>query len=165
MHISLNMKVSLLTWIIIQQKCLSINHTIHQHLFSNISPFHSLIKEKGKPWRMKGLTMVQYINFNQNNRSVLAFWYSVLWEKVYAILPQLVDLRGRQAGGWVGGWAGGWVGGWAGGLAGKQTGWPGRQAYEIIMGGPRNFKILYWLNYLAFILFNITAMLLQTHNY
>ena len=44
--------------------------------------FYSPVKEKGKQWRLKGLTMAQWINFNQNNRSVLASQYSVLWEKL-----------------------------------------------------------------------------------
>ena len=56
---------------------------------------------------MKGLTKVQWINLNQNNRSVLTHQYSVLWEKTGPILPSLVNLTaGREAGpqtkcGWV----------------------------------------------------------------
>ena len=47
---------------------------------------------------MKGLTKVQWINRNRNNRSVLARRYSVLREKTDPILPPLVGLTaGRQA--------------------------------------------------------------------
>ena len=47
---------------------------------------------------MKGLTMVQWINLNRNNRSVLAHRYFVLWEKPGPILLQLVGIMvGRQA--------------------------------------------------------------------
>ena len=60
--------------------CISINRTIHQHLFSDFSPFHSSVKEKGKQGKMKGLTMAQWINLNRNNRSVLALQYFVIWE-------------------------------------------------------------------------------------
>ena len=40
----------------------------------------------------EGLTMAQWINLNQNNRSVLAHRYSVLWEKTGPILLPLVCL-------------------------------------------------------------------------
>ena len=47
---------------------------------------------------MKGLTMAQWINLNQNDIPVLACWYSVLWEKTGLILLPLVDLTaGRPA--------------------------------------------------------------------
>ena len=74
--------------------------TVHQHLFSDFSPFHSPVKEKGKQWRMKGFTMVQWINLNQN---VSAHPYSVLCEKTGPIILLLVCIRrsrqtGRQAG-------------------------------------------------------------------
>ena len=55
-----------------QRDIISISRTIHRHVFSNFSPFHSLVKKKGKQGRMKGLTMEKWINLNQNNRSVLA---------------------------------------------------------------------------------------------
>ena len=78
----------------IKQLCdvISVSHTTHRHLFSNFSPFHSPIKEKGKQGRKKGLTMAQCINLNRNNRSVLACWYSVLWEKIGPVLSPLVGL-------------------------------------------------------------------------
>ena len=89
------------------QKCdiISINCATHWHLFSDFSPFHSLVEEKVKQWSIKGLTMVQWINLNQNKRSVLAHWYSVLWEKTDPILLLLV-MAGRGAGwqtkyGWI----------------------------------------------------------------
>ena len=76
---------------------LSKSHTIHRHLFSEFSPFCSLVKGKGKQGRMKGLIMAQWTNLNQNNRSVLAHWYSVLWKKTGPILLALVGLTaGRQ---------------------------------------------------------------------
>ena len=50
---------------------------------------------------MKGLTKAQWINLNQNNRSVLAhqLQYSVLLEKTGPILQPLVGLQqgGRAA--------------------------------------------------------------------
>ena len=71
---------------------------IHQHFFSNFLPFHSPVKEKEKQGRMKGLTTAQWKNFNRNNRSVLARWYSVLREKIGLILLPLVGLMaGRPA--------------------------------------------------------------------
>ena len=73
------------------------------YLFSNFLPFRSLAKDKGKQWRMKGLTMVQWMNLKRNNRSTLARWYCVLWEKAGPILLLLVGCTaGRQAGksGW-----------------------------------------------------------------
>ena len=51
---------------------ISTSYTIHRHLFRDFSPFHSPVKGKGKQGRMKELTIVQWINLNQNNRSVLA---------------------------------------------------------------------------------------------
>ena len=57
---------------------ISESRTIHQHLFSDFSPFHSPVKEKGKQGRMKGLTIAQWINLNQNYRFVLACQYFVL---------------------------------------------------------------------------------------
>ena len=49
------------------------------------------VKGKGKQGRMKGLTIVQRINLNWNNRS--------LWEKIAPILPPLVGLiAGREGG-------------------------------------------------------------------
>ena len=77
---------------------ISIVITISQHLYSHFSPFHLPVKEKEKQWRMKGLNMVQWINFNQNNKSVLMCQYSALW-KTDPILPSLVCfIAGRQAG-------------------------------------------------------------------
>ena len=65
------------------------------------SPFCSPVKEKEKQWRIKGLTMAQWINVNQNNRSVLERQYSVLWEKTDYIIPPLVGhMAGRQASRW-----------------------------------------------------------------
>ena len=55
-----------------EHNVISISHTIHQHLFSDFSPFHSIVKEKGKQGKMKGLTMAQWINLNRSNRFVLA---------------------------------------------------------------------------------------------
>ena len=73
------------------------SRTIHSLLFSIFSPFHSPVKGKGKQWRMKGLTMAQWIYLNWHNRSVLAHWYSVLSEKTGLILLLLVGLTtGRQ---------------------------------------------------------------------
>ena len=60
------------------QLCVLISRTIRQDFFSIFSPFHSLVKRKGKQGRMKGLAIEQWINPNQNNRSVLAHRYSVL---------------------------------------------------------------------------------------
>ena len=78
---------------------MSVRRTIHQHLFSNFSPFRLPVKEKGKQWRMKGLTMAQWINLNRNNRSVLAHPHFVLGEKTGPILLPLVGfMTGRQAG-------------------------------------------------------------------
>ena len=42
------------------------------------APFRSPVKEKGKQERMERLTRAQWINFNRNNRSMLANRYSVL---------------------------------------------------------------------------------------
>ena len=77
---------------------ISISHTIHRHLFSDFSSFHSPIKEKEKQWRMKGLTIGQWINLNRNNISVFAHQYSVLWKKTCPILSPLVGLTptGKQ---------------------------------------------------------------------
>ena len=61
-------------------------------LQSDFSTFRSPVKEKGKQGRMKGLNMVQWINLNWNNRSVLACQYSVLWGKFGPILLLLVGL-------------------------------------------------------------------------
>ena len=52
---------------------------------------------------MKGFTIAQWINLNGNNKSVLARRYSVLLEKVGAILQLLVGLMaGRRANGQAG---------------------------------------------------------------
>ena len=76
-----------------------LERTYHQHHFSDFSPFCSPIKGKERQWRIKGLTMVQWINLNRNNISVLAHQYSALWDKTGLILPLLVGLTaGRQAG-------------------------------------------------------------------
>ena len=85
-----------------QPKNMCISRTIHQHFFSDFTSFCSPVKEKRKQRRMKKLTMVQWINLNQNNKSVLACRYSVLWEKTDPILLPLVVLwqGGRQTG-WV----------------------------------------------------------------
>ena len=45
--------------------------TIYQHYFCDFSPFQQSVKEKEKQIRMKGLTMAQWVNLNQNNRSVI----------------------------------------------------------------------------------------------
>ena len=50
---------------------ITISCTIHQHLFSDLSPYHLPVKKKGKQGKMKGLTKAQWINCNRNNRSVL----------------------------------------------------------------------------------------------
>ena len=48
---------------------------------------------------MKGLTMVQWVNLNWNNRSVIAHRYSALSEKAEPVFLPLVSLTaGRQAG-------------------------------------------------------------------
>ena len=67
--------------------------------------------------------MVQWINLNQNSRSVLVHQYSVLGEKIDPILLPLVGLIAGREAGW---------------LADKM--WVG---FEI-------FKILHRLNYLCF---------------
>ena len=54
-------------------------------LFSDFSPFCSPVKVKGKQWRMKGLTMTQWINLNRNNRSLLVYRYFLYWEKKLAL--------------------------------------------------------------------------------
>ena len=69
---------------------------------------------------MKGLTKAQWINLNQNNRSVLAHRYSVLLEKTGPILPSLVGLR------------------------------QGGRAADRMWVGFKIFKILYRLNYSSF---------------
>ena len=114
MLISLNMKPSWLTWIGIRQNMLgnnfkwmmessihafghyhgviSISCTIRWHLFSNFSPFHLPVKEKEKQWRMKVLTVAQWLNLNQNNRSVSACWNSVSWENTGCIPPLLMGI-------------------------------------------------------------------------
>ena len=56
-------------------------------------------REGVKQWMMKGLTKVQWINHNQNNRSVLVCRYCVLWEKTGPILPPLVGLMAGRHGG------------------------------------------------------------------
>ena len=71
--------------------------------------------------------MAQWINLNQNNRSVLANRYSVLGEKTDPILLPLVGLTAGREGGRDGGR-----------LADEM-----RVDFEI-------FKILYRLNYLGF---------------
>ena len=76
---------------------ISIAITISQHLYSHFSPFHLPVKEKEKQWRMKGLNMVQWINFNQNNKSVLVCQYSALW-KNWPYPPIASVFYSRQAG-------------------------------------------------------------------
>ena len=39
-----------------ERDIISKSRAIHQHLFSDFSPIHSPLKEKGKQGRMKGLT-------------------------------------------------------------------------------------------------------------
>ena len=64
---------------------------------------------------MKGLNMVQWINLNQNNKSVLVCQCSVLWEKTGLVLLPLVGLiAGRQVGSWVGRCESRWASRWAG---------------------------------------------------
>ena len=71
-------------------------HTIHRHFFSGFSRFRSPVKEKGKQGRMKGLTMLQWIHVNRNNRTVLASQYSVLGEKIGPILaPTAIGSYGK----------------------------------------------------------------------
>ena len=48
---------------------------------------------------MKGLTMAQWVNFNWNNRSVIAHHYSALSEKAGPVLLPLVGLTA----GWLAG--------------------------------------------------------------
>ena len=82
-----------------QRDVISKSRTIHQHLFSDFSPFCSKVKEKGKQGRMKGLTLMQWTNLNWNNRSVFAHRYSVLCEKASSILQPLVGVTaGRHEG-------------------------------------------------------------------
>ena len=76
---------------------ISIAITISQHLYSDFSPFHLPVKEKEKQWRMNGLNMVQWINFNQNNKSVLVCQYSALW-KNWPYPPIASVFYSRQAG-------------------------------------------------------------------
>ena len=71
---------------------ISKSRTIHWHLLSDFSPFCSTVKGKGKQGRMKGPIIVQWINLNRNNKSELAHWYSVLWEKAGPILLPFVSL-------------------------------------------------------------------------
>ena len=106
---------------------------IHQHLFSDFSPFNLPVKQKEKQWKMKEFTMTQWINLNWNNRSVLAHWHSVLKEKNCTYTSLLVCLMaGRQAGRQM-------KYGWILTFLKFSTGW------------------IIW----TFILFNITTMLLQ----
>ena len=44
---------------------------------------------KEKQWRMKGLNMVQWINLNWDNRSIVVHQFPLLWEKTGPILPPL----------------------------------------------------------------------------
>ena len=74
---------------------------------------------------MKGLTIAQWINHNQNNISVLACQYSVLWEQSWRYPPISSGLTA------------------------------GRQADHQMKYG--------WASKFAFILFIITAMLLELH--
>ena len=115
---------------------ISISPTIHRHLFSDFSPFHLPVKEKEKQWRMKGLTMAQWIHLNQNNRSVLACrLFCVL--RINWPYPTTASGSYRSL-----------VGLTAGRQADKM-----RIDFEI-------FKILYRLNYSHFY-FDVTAILLQ----
>ena len=101
------------------------------------SPFCSPVKEKGKQGRMKGLTMAQWINTNQNNRSLLAHQHSVLWEKTGFILLPLVGLSSGSCSR----------------EAGQQTKY----------GGFWFFKIVYRLNYSGF-LFCLLSLLCYYSN-
>ena len=57
------------------------------------------VKEKEKQWRIKGLTMAQWVSLKWNNKFVVAHRYSSLWEESRPILPTLVGpTAGRQAG-------------------------------------------------------------------
>ena len=53
---------------------------------------------------MKGFTRAQWISLNWNNRSILAYWYSLLWEK-RSYPPTASESYGREGGktkyGWV----------------------------------------------------------------
>ena len=83
-----------------QSDAISISHTIHQHLFSDFSPFNSPVKEKGKQGRMKGFTMVQWINLNWNNGSVLAIDILYCEKKLglSSYCQQVLWQAGRQTG-------------------------------------------------------------------
>ena len=76
-----------------------ISHAIHHHLFSNLSPFCSPVKEKGKQWRMKELTMVHWINLKleQICGSTLIF---CIVRKTGPILLLLVGLTAGSQAGW-----------------------------------------------------------------
>ena len=109
-HIHHNMKLSWLTWISKRQKlCLlmydatmytciwpfawrkNINRYNSSTSLTNFSSFCSPVKEKQKQWRTKGLSIVQWINLNRNNISMVAHWYPASWErKIGHILPPLV---------------------------------------------------------------------------
>ena len=78
-----------LAWCVINISC-----TIHWHLFSDVSPFHSPAKEKGKQWRMmKGLIMAQWINLNLNIRSVLACRYTKKQVDIIISKNQLLQIQ------------------------------------------------------------------------
>ena len=81
--------------------------------------------------------MVQWVNFNRNNRSVIVHRYSALSEKAGPVLLLLEDLT-------------------AGSLAGRLAGW---QADEMWVDF-KIFKILYGQTSCIFTSFNIVIILL-----
>ena len=162
MHTSLNMKPSWLTWIgtwkiillflLINLTDNAVKHTCiwtivwrsKYKLYNSSTSFHQLFtfcspaKEKEKQGRMKELTMAQWRNLDQNNRSVLARWYSVLWEKTGHILLPLDSLT-----------------------AGREE-----SMVDEIQMGFKVFKILNRCNYLGFYFvyyrWNITTIIIRT---
>ena len=76
---------------------------------------------------MKGLTMTQWINLNQNNRSMLVHQFSVLGEKTGPILLTLAGL-----------------------MAGRKEGRDRDRLPDEMWVGFEIFKILRRLNYLCF---------------
>ena len=81
----------------------TISHTISLTPLQQFPTFSFTSQREMEARRMKGLTMVQWINLNRNNRSVLAHRYSVLGEKTGPILLLLVGLMaGRHMKyGWI----------------------------------------------------------------
>ena len=114
---------------------ISISRTIRWHLFSYISLFCSPVKEKGKQGRMKRLIMVQWINLNWNNRSVLRS------TSIFCIGRQNWPYPPTTSGSYS-----------------RQGGREGGRPADKTQVGFKIFKIFYRLNYLGFY---FAAMLLQ----